>query len=299
MKKDSSSPDSRLASNSAPLPTINITTLFPEALRAVLDSSILRRAQAKNLVRLETTDLRSFAEDKHKRVDDSPYGGSQGMLMTAPVLQKAFNEQLRQVGGDRAKLKVIYPHPRGLKFNQTISQTMANWILEKSASRQQDTQGSYENPRSGFTAQNRIWIICGRYEGIDERVVDQFVDLEVSMGDFIVTGAELPALTIVDSITRLLPGVLGDDKSAIDDSFSNNLLEYPQFTRPSEFNGQKVPESLMSGNHKEIDEWKLRESIMLTAAFRPDLIRKHDGQGLPFWAGELLKRLQNRIDLRS
>ncbi len=268
---------------SANKPSISMTSIFPEVLRTVLDSSILRRAQAQNLVELETNDLRSFAENKQKSVDDSPYGGSQGMLFTAPVLERAYLEELNKVGGDRSKLKVIYPHPRGLQFNQTVSQSLANWLLTDRES----------------APNRRIWVICGRYEGIDERVVDQFVDLELSMGDFIVTGAELPALILVDAVTRLLPGVLGDAKSARDDSFSNDLIEHPQYTRPPEFGGQKVPETLMSGNHDKIDEWKLRESIMLTAAFRPDLIRKHDGRGLPYWANELIKKLQYRIDLRS
>jgi len=286
------------------LACISITSIFPEVLRSVLDSSILRRAQAKELVSLETSNLRDFAVNKHKSVDDSPYGGAQGMLFTAPVLKNAYDHELAQVGGDRDRLKVIYPHPRGLAFNQTISQALANWLLTGSGAPEfpSDSLAPKTSDDVDLPAEKksqRIWIICGRYEGIDERFVDQYVDLEVSMGDFIVTGAELPALTIVDAITRLLPGVLGDEKSARDDSFSSQLLEYPQYTRPAEFVGQGVPEALMSGNHKVIEEWKLRESLMLTAAFRPDLIRKHDGNGLPYWAGELLKKLQNRIDLRS
>jgi tRNA (guanine37-N1)-methyltransferase len=263
-------------------PVIDLLSLFPEALRAILDSSILRRAQAKDLVELATSDLRSFATDKHRSVDDTPFGGEQGMLFKAPVLDAALQAQLAAVDGDRSRLKVLYPHPRGLQLNQTLVQVLAHWL----------SGGSKENP-------HRVVVICGRYEGIDERVVNQWVDLEVSLGDFILTGGELPALVLADAMVRLLPGVLGHARSAEMESFSNALLEYPQFTKPRDFGGQEVPKALTGGNHKEAEEWKLRESILLTAAFRPDLLRKHSGSGLPFWARELLERLQKRIDLRS
>ncbi|MEO5668974.1 MAG: tRNA (guanosine(37)-N1)-methyltransferase TrmD [Bdellovibrionota bacterium] len=260
-------------------PVIDVLSLFPESVRAVLDSSILRRAQSKDIIGLESSDLRSFAQDKHRSVDDTPFGGQQGMLFKADVLEKALEAQLAAVGGDRSKLKIIYPHPRGLKMSQPVVQALADSIA------------------SGET--ERMVLICGRYEGIDERIVDLWVDLELSLGDFILTGGELPALAITDAVVRLLPGVLGDDRSAEKESFSQSLLEHPQYTKPREFRGLPVPRQLVGGNHLEAEEWKLRESLLLTAAFRPDLIREHAGEGLPSWARDLLDRLQKRLDLRG
>jgi len=264
------------------LPVIDLLSLFPDSLRSILDSSILRRAQAKELVELATSDIRTFATDKHRSVDDAPFGGEQGMLFKAPVLDAALKAQLELVEGDRSRLKVLYPHPRGLQLNQTLVQALSNWLLSEKE-----------------TAPKRVVMICGRYEGIDERIVNQWVDLEISLGDFILTGGELPSLVLADAMVRLLPGVLGDERSAEFESFSNMLLEYPQYTKPREFGGQEVPQALTGGNHKDAEEWKLRESLLLTAAFRPDLLRKHSGDGLPFWARELLERLQRRLDLRQ
>jgi tRNA (guanine37-N1)-methyltransferase len=260
-------------------PVIDVLSLFPDSVRAVLDSSILRRAQAKDLIELQSTDLRAYAEDKHRSVDDTPFGGEQGMLFRANVLEKAMRDQLARVGGERRKLKVIYPHPRGLKLTQPVVQALADSVASKET--------------------ERLVIICGRYEGIDERIVDLWVDLEVSLGDFILTGAELPALILTDAVVRLLPGVLGDSRSAEKESFSQSLLEHPQYTKPREFRGLAVPGPLTGGNHREADEWKIRESLLLTAAFRPDLIRQHVGEGLPVWARDLLERLQKRLDLRG
>jgi tRNA (guanine37-N1)-methyltransferase len=263
----------------SPKPVIDILSLFPESVRAVLDSSILRRAQAKDLVELQSSDLRPFADDKHRSVDDTPFGGQQGMLFKPSVLEKAMEAQLAAVGGDRRKLKVIYPHPRGLQLTQPVVQALADSMAS----------GEVE----------RMVILCGRYEGIDERIVDLWVDLELSLGDFIMTGGELPALVLTDAVVRLLPGVLGDQRSAEKESFSQSLLEHPQYTKPREFRGLSVPRPLLGGNHLEAEEWKLRESLLLTAAFRPDLIRGHVGEGLPAWARDLLDRLQKRLDLRG
>ena len=259
--------------------TLDVLSLFPTPVRAVLDSSILRRAQAAELVTLENTDLRSFSPDKYKSVDDTPFGGSQGMLFSAPVLELALQDQLNRVDGRRERLKIVYPSPRGVRLEQPALEQMAEWLLSEPDS--------------------RLCVLCGRYEGIDERVVNRWVDLEVSLGDFILTGGELPALSIVDGIVRLLPGVLGNSKSAKDESFSNGLLEYAQYTKPREFLGQGVPEELLSGHHKKIAEWQLRESLLVTYAFRPDLIRAHSGLGLPDWARTLLEKLKTRIDLRA
>lgn len=274
------------------LPVIDLLSLFPDSLRSILDSSILRRAQAKELVELATSDLRSFAKDKHRSVDDSPYGGDQGMLFKAPVLEAALQAQLQAVGGDRSRLKVIYPHPRGLHLRQYLVQGLVDWLMD-------EAQASPASENQPNPSSKRIVVICGRYEGIDERIVDRWVDLEISLGDFILTGAELPALTLCDAMVRLIPGVLGNERSAEFESFSSELLEHPQYTRPRDFMGLEVPAVLSGGNHRDVEEWKLREAILLTAAFRPDLIRRHTGRGLPYWAKELVERLQKRLDLRD
>jgi tRNA (guanine37-N1)-methyltransferase len=260
-------------------PAIDVLSIFPQTVRAVLDSSILRRAQLSGRVTLESSDLRNFTEDKYRSVDDTPFGGRQGMLFTAPILERAMNAQLEAVGGERQKLKVIYPSPRGIRVEQPVLEAMAEWM--------------------GQTPGSRLCCVCGRYEGVDERFIDKWVDLELSLGDFVLTGGELVALSIVDGIVRLMPGVLGDARSPRDESFSNGLLEYPQYTKPREFGGLDVPEALLGGDHKEIEEWKLRQSLLLTQAFRPDLIRNHSGAGLPLWARELLEKLKARLDLRT
>jgi tRNA (guanine37-N1)-methyltransferase len=271
---------------------IDVVSLFPDTVRAVLDSSILRRAQAQGRVRLEASDLRAFAEGRHRAVDDTPFGGRQGMLFTAPVLERACAAQLAAVDGDRERLKVLYPSPRGMRLGQPVFEAFADWMAGE------DIPGDPANPEAEMP-ERRVMILCGRYEGVDERFLARWVDLEFTLGDFILTGGELPALVFTDALVRLLPGVLGDDRSAKEESFSHGLLEHPQFTKPREFQGLSVPEVLLGGNHSDIESWKLRESILLTAAFRPDLIRAHRGQGLPSWARELLERTQRRLDLRA
>jgi len=258
--------------------TIDVLSIFPQTVRSVLDSSILRRAQAAGLVDLESTDLRAFTEDKHRSVDDTPFGGNQGMLFTAPVIERAMQDQLAKVGGNRDKLKILYPSPRGIKVEQGLFWALAEWLHREPG--------------------GRVCVLAGRYEGIDERAVNRWVDLEVSVGDFILTGGELPALMIVDGVVRLLPGVLGDERSHIEESFHSGLLEFPQFTKPADFLGQKVPDELRSGHHAKITEWKLRQSLLYTYAFRPDLIRVHQGADLPDWARSLLDQLKNRLELR-
>jgi tRNA (guanine37-N1)-methyltransferase len=259
-------------------PAIDILTLFPDVVRTVLDASILRRAQVQGHMDLLATDLRSFTVDKYRSVDDSPFGGKQGMLFTAPILERALEAQLAQAG-ERSKLKVLYTSPRGIRLEQPVLDALAGWL------------GSGEG--------HRLAVVCGRYEGVDERFVERWVDLEYSVGDFILTGGEIPALTLVDGIVRLMPGVLGHEQSAREDSFSNGLLEYPQYTKPREFMGRSVPAELLSGNHADIERWHLRQSLLMTFAFRPDLIKAHHGQGLPEWARELLEMLKTRLDLRT
>lgn len=287
---------------------IDILTLFPQPVESVLCSSILRRAQVRSELTLKTTDLRRFATDAYKSVDDTPFGGGPGMLFRADILDAALCEQLDFVGGDRSRLLVVYPSPRGLVLEQNFVQTLAGWLVG-GAAHGQDTPDpeivSGVGDRPGDSTQNaerRICIIAGRYEGIDERVVDKWVDLEVSLGDIVLTGGEIPALALVDAIVRWIPGVLGHSQSAIAESFAKGLLEYPQYTKPRdlEFLGYgEVPPELLTGNHQLIADFQLKASLLLTFAYRPDLIRKHSGQGLPVWARELLDLLKRRCDLRG
>ena len=265
------------------LPTIDVITIFPDAVTAVLESSILRRAQSKGLLTLSSSDLRSYTQDKHRSVDDTPFGGGHGMLLKANVLEAALNDQLAAVGGDRSRLKVAFATPRGYRLDQKVFEQTSEWL----GAGGKDVSSS-----------RRLVIVCGRYEGVDERITERWVDLEFSLGDFIVTGGEIPALALVDGVVRLIPGVLGDDQSAPQDSFTTGLLEQPQYTKPREALGIDVPAELMSGNHKVMDEWKLRQSLLLTFAYRPDLIRDYAAKDLPPWAAELLTRLKARLDLR-
>jgi len=261
-----------------PVNKIEILTLFPSAVQSVLDSSILRRAQAKGILELNAKDLRPFGVTKHHNVDDTPFGGGPGMLFRADVLDTALTHTLNEVG-KRENMKVVYPSPRGVEISQQHCQKFADWIVKS-------------------TEASALVFVCGRYEGVDERFVQKWVDFEFSLGDFILTGGELPSLCFVDGIVRLLPGVLGDERSPEQESFSSGLLEHPQFTKPREVGGVSAPQTLLEGNHSKMDEWKLRSSLMLTFAFRPDLIRKHTGEGFPKWAQALLKELQDRLAQR-
>lgn len=286
---------------------IDIVSLFPDAVRVVLDSSILRRAQVKGEVELFSSDLRRFSQEKYNAVDDSPFGGDQGMLFLPEVMERVCRNQLDAVGGIRENLKIIYPSPRGAVFNQEIAEQLTRWV-KGGADQTTVPAGAAMAAKAAVPADasvsgdsmsaRRLCFVCGRYEGVDERVIDRWVDLEVSVGDFIVTGGELPALLIADSIVRLIPGVLKDQRSHEDESFSNGLLEYPQYTKPREIWGEKVPEELLSGHHKNIRRWKLVQSLQMTFCFRPDLIEKHGGEGLEPWAQDLLQRLKSRLAKR-
>lgn len=306
---------------------IEILTLFPDAVQSVLDSSILRRAQAKGIVELSAKDHRKFGITKSRNVDDTPFGGGQGMLFRADVLESALNDCLAHVRGDRTKLKVIFATPRGIEITQDLCQRFADWLVlgtgdrEKGQGDQRLGQGDLSNGQGDHARdfarrigedlpapaeqgpqdppERMLLFVCGRYEGVDERFVKRWVDFEFSLGDFIVTGGELPALAFVDGIVRLLPGVLGDERSSRQESFTHGLLEHPQYTKPREVLGQSAPATLLEGNHLKMEEWKLRSSLMLTFAFRPDLIRAHTGEALPKWAKALLAELQERLTQRS
>ena len=222
---------------------IDILTLFPEIFPGPLGSSIIGRAQKNGIVEINAIDLRRYAHDKHASVDDKPYGGGPGMLMKADVLFEALTD-LKKDG-----TQVVLTTPRGEPFTQSAAVKMASF--------------------------DHLLILCGHYEGVDERVIERFVDWELSLGDFVMTSGNIAAMAMVDAAVRLLPGVLGKDESSADESFSNGLLEYPQYTRPAEIDGMKVPEVLLSGDHAKIAEWRLGESLKLTAVRRPDLYKKY------------------------
>ncbi len=222
----------------------DVLTLFPDILTAYLNESILKRAREKNLLDVKIYNIRDFASGPHRSVDDYPFGGGAGMVFKPEPIFRAM-DFLREDGETR---KVILLSPQGRPFNQKIAET-------------------YSREKQRFV------FICGRYEGIDERV-KTLVDDEVSIGDYVLTGGELAALVIIDAVTRLIPGALGDKRSVEDESFSWGLLDYPHYTRPREFRGLKVPQVLISGNHKEIWHWRRKEALRKTMRIRPDLIEK-------------------------
>jgi tRNA (guanine37-N1)-methyltransferase len=220
--------------------TFAVITIFPGMLDSSLGHSILKRAQEKDLIKIDLIDLRDFTSDRHRSTDDTPYGGGQGMVMKLEPLVAAIEH--RRAKSPRAG--VILLTPRGQLFNQATAQR--------------------------FAQEQELVLVCGRYEGIDERV-KAFVDEEISVGDYTLSGGEPAASVIIDAVSRLVPGVLGNENSALEESFSEGLLEYPQYTRPEKFRGMKVPEILLSGDHQRIREWRRRQSIELTRERRPDL----------------------------
>ena len=210
-----------------------------------LSASIIGRAQSKGLLSVEAINIRDFAENKHNRVDDYTYGGGAGMLMQAGPVYGAYQYVVEKA---QSKPRVIYLSPQG----QTFSQGMAE----------------------EFAKEEELIFLCGHYEGIDERVLEEIVTDYVSIGDYVLTGGELPAMVMIDAISRLIPGVLHNDVSAEFESFQDNLLEYPQYTRPEEWHGKKVPEILLSGHHANVEKWRREQSIIRTAQRRPDLLEK-------------------------
>ncbi len=220
---------------------IAIITLFPEMFEPILNTSMLLKAQKHQLVEFSVVNLRDFGIGKRKTVDDTPYGGGAGMILKPEPIFAAVEFASKRM----LQPKVLLMSPRGKPFNQLMAKEMSS-VKE-------------------------LIILCGHYEGFDERIMS-IVDAEISMGDFVLTGGEIPAMAVVDSIVRLIPGVLGDEQSNKDESFSQGLLEYPQYTRPEEFRGMEVPEILKSGNHAEIHKWRRGQAIKKTQLNRPDLI---------------------------
>ena len=219
---------------------INILTLFPKMFEGFISESIIARAIKSEVVEFNIVDIRNYCYDKHKQADDIPFGGGNGMVMKPEPIFKALED---------VKGKVIYTSPQGQKLNQQLVKEISE--------------------------EKEITIIAGHYEGIDERIVEHKVDMEISIGDFVLTGGELPAMIIADAIIRLLPNVIKKE-SYENDSFFNGLLDYPHYTRPADFNGIKVPDVLISGNHKKIEEWRIRESLKRTYIRRKDLLEKKD-----------------------
>lgn len=223
----------------------DVLTLFPNMFEAVLGDSIIGRAWKKEIINIYLHNIRDFSDDKHKRVDDYPYGGGLGMVMQCQPIFSALEYVQNQIG---TKPYVLLMSPQGKTFNQSKAKSLLSF--------------------------DSITIICGHYEGIDERVVDALVDEEVSIGDFILTGGEIAAMAIIDSVSRLIPGVLKDEESHSIETFSCGLLEYPQYTRPAEFMGMKVPEVLLSGHHENIEKWRKYQSIKRTYTKRPELLKE-------------------------
>lgn len=222
---------------------INILTIFPNMFKGPFSESILNRAQEKGLVKINLIDLRDFTSDKHKTVDDYSYGGGPGMLLKPQPIWDAV-EVIKKTKSS-FPLKITITSAQGKIFNQEMAKDLSK--------------------------EKRLLIICGRYEGIDERIPQLLDAEEVSIGNFVVSGGELPAMLMVDVISRMIPGVLGKEESMVNDSFYNEYLDYPHYTRPSEFNGFKVPEILLSGNHKEIEKWRRKQSLLRTLIRRPEI----------------------------
>ncbi|MBI2601188.1 tRNA (guanosine(37)-N1)-methyltransferase TrmD [Candidatus Daviesbacteria bacterium] len=226
---------------------ISIITLFPESIEPFLNSSILKRAQQKGKVVFDLVNLRDFGEGKHKVVDDRPYGGGAGMVFRADILAKAVKPLLK-LRTKNYELKTVLMSASGIPYKQSKAKE--------------------------FSELDHLIIVCGHYEGVDQRFIDNYVDEEITIGDYVLTGGEIPALVIVDSVTRLIPGVLEKEEATINESFTDNTLEHPQYTRPENFEGLAVPSILLSGDHKLIKEWRGKKSIEKTEKVRPDLVQK-------------------------
>lgn len=222
---------------------ISILTLFPEMCEAVLNESIIGRARAAGKVELEAINIRDYTLDKHRRVDDKPYGGGMGMIMAPQPIYDCFQALCERTG---SRPHLIYMTPQG----KTLTQQRVKELSQL----------------------DNIAILCGHYEGIDERVIEELQPEEISVGDYVLTGGELPALILADSVSRLLPGVLSDDECFEEESHYNSLLEYPQYTHPAEWKGREVPEVLLSGHHAKVDEWRRQQSISRTLQRRPDML---------------------------
>ena len=223
----------------------DILTVFPDLFFAILGESIIGRAQENNLISINAVNIRDFSRDKHKKTDDYPYGGGNGMVMLAQPIFDAYMSIKEKLD---YKPRVIYMSPQGRKLDQSLVEELSQ----------------YEH----------MILLCGHYEGVDERVLEEIVDEEISIGDYVLTGGELPAMVLIDAVCRTIPGVLSNEDSYSEESHCGGLLEYPQYTRPCEFNNRKVPDILMSGHHANIKKWRRQQSLLRTLRKRPDLLEK-------------------------
>ena len=239
----------------------DVLTLFPEMISNAFDHSITGRALKDGQIELNTINIRDYTKDKHNSVDDYPYGGGAGMLMQSQPVYDAFKSI-----GAKEGTRVVFLTPVGVPFTQKIAKELAK--------------------------EDEIIFLCGHYEGIDERVIEKIVTDRVSIGDYVLTGGELPALVVMDTIARLVPGVLGNEVSSQTESFDDYLLEYPQYSRPEVWEEMNVPQVLLSGDHKKVDEWRLEESIRRTKEFRPDLYEKWASSHEEYFAMKEKKRLK-------
>ena len=224
-----------------------VLTLFPEMIQEAVNTSITGRAITDEKISVKAINIRDYADNDYGQIDDYPYGGGAGMVMQAPPIYAAYQDIVKELGYEP---RVIYMTPQGKTYEQADAKS--------------------------FAEEKDLVILCGHYEGVDERVLEEIVTDNVSIGDYVLTGGELPALVVIDSITRLVPGVLNNDESAETESFENGLLEYPQYTRPAEFNGKKVPDIIISGDHAKVDEYRRQESLKRTYERRPDLLKNAD-----------------------
>ncbi len=233
---------------------IHVLTIFPEFFREVFDFGIIRRAQVAEIVEINIHDIREFTTDKHRMTDDRPFGGGDGMVFKAEPLFNAIEKILGTTNRDEypPRTKVVLLTPQGRVFKQVVGKEFADEV-------------------------DNLVLICGRYEGIDERVNEALVTDEISIGDYVLSGGEPAAIILTDAIIRLLPGALGSETSAENDSFSNGLLDYPHYTRPADFRGMKVPEVLLNGNHAEIEKWRKEKALEKTQKFRQDLLNQENG----------------------
>lgn len=239
-----------------------VLTLFPEMIQQTLSHSIMGRAQKEGHISVEAINIRDYTLNKQKRVDDYPYGGGAGMVMQAQPIYDAYQSIAEKAQGAR----VVYMTPQGRPFTQRIAEELSQ--------------------------EENLVFLCGHYEGIDERIIEEIVTDEISLGDFVLTGGELAAITIIDAVSRLVPGVLGKEDSFADESFSDGLLEYPQYTRPPVFHGKEVPEILLSGHHANIAKWRREQSLIRTVKKRPDLLETAE---LTAKERQFVERLQEEL----
>ena len=226
----------------------DVLTLFPDLVEGVLSESIIGRAQTGGIIEVKCHDIRAYSENKHRKTDDTPYGGGVGMVMTCQPIYDCYLSAVKNIPEENRK-RVIYMSPRGRMFSHSVARELSE----------------YDN----------LILLCGHYEGVDQRIIDEIVDEEISIGDYVVTGGEIPACILIDAVSRLLPGVLASNECYEGESVASGILEYPQYTKPREFLGREVPEVLLSGNHKDIERWRLEEAVKITRERRPDLLMLH------------------------